>query len=94
MDMSLIEKFLTQTSPAVIFILGLLWVIYKVSVRWIDKHFENVTPLLERQTAAVEKLAGTAERVADGLAREQHANAIALRALWQELEAGRPVASG
>lgn len=93
-ETSLLEKFLTQTSPVVVFVVGLLWVIWKLGSLAITKYFEKTVPIQERQTVAIEKLASVAERVASDIANEMHVIAVSQRALWQEFEFAREAKSG
>ncbi len=85
-----LERFFNQSGPIGVFVIGLLWVIYRVLNLWISKHYEHMVPLYERQIVAIEKLAATADRVAENLSQEHRLTSASLRALWHELEARRP----
>jgi hypothetical protein len=82
----LIGMALGNTAPQVAFIFGLLYVIYKLGALWITGYFERIAPIEERQVAAIEKLAQSAEKFSENIARELRTNSIAVRALWQEWE--------
>jgi hypothetical protein len=58
----LFEIMFVQAAPQVAFVVGLLYILFKLGSLWIVKHFEKMVPIYERQTAAVEKLATTLER--------------------------------
>jgi len=84
---------LTDAAPQIIFIVGLLWVLYRLGTLWITKHFEKMVPLHERQAIAIEGLAHTAEdlaktvdKLADHWGRDHNALYSAIRAAHARLE--------
>jgi len=83
----------TDAAPQVIFIIGLLWVIYRLGTLWITKHFEKLVPVHERQAKAVEYLSETAadlaktvDKLADHWDRDHNALYSAIRAAHARLE--------
>ena len=88
-DFPQLSRFLNEGAPVLVFALGLLVVIYKILKLWITKHYEKMVPLYERQTAAVEQLSNTAEKMAESLAQEHRLMGVSVRALWNEWEAAK-----
>lgn len=85
---------LSDTAPQVAFIIGLLTVIYKLGALWIMEYFKRITPIQERQVAATERLANSAQQFAENILREIRINSVATRGLWEEWEASKKFAHG
>lgn len=85
-ETKLIEKFLTETSPAIVLMLGMIWGLYRLGALYITKWFDRVAPIQERTALAVEKLAGVAERVAETMVHNHESFASAIQAAHARLD--------
>lgn len=70
-DAGTIAKLLTETSPTVVFYLGLLAVIWKLGALYITKHFEKMVPIYERLADSVGKMAERVPAQLESQARSQ-----------------------
>jgi len=61
-DASTIAKFITETGPLTLFVVGLLWIILRLGSLWITKWFDKVVPVQERGVEAIQSLAESAKQ--------------------------------
>lgn len=61
-DASTIAKIFTETGPVTLFVVGLLYVIFKLGSLWITKWFDKIVPVQERGVEAIQSLADSARQ--------------------------------
>ena len=84
--MGLLEKLLTETSPPLALVIGVLFVIWKLGALWMTKYFEVHAPLAERQTRAMEKLAQVGESMAEEIRTDHRTMFGGLRAVNWDIQ--------
>jgi hypothetical protein len=84
--MGIFEKLLLETSPGLALVLAVTFVIWKLGALWITKYFEVHTPLAERQTRAIEKLAEVGESIAEEFRQDHKTMFGGLRAVNWEIQ--------
>jgi len=81
-----LEKLLTQTAPVTAFVVGLLFIIYRLGALYITQYFSKVVPIQERSVVALERLSTTAETVSQQIGEDLKILAASNRAVHWDLE--------
>ena len=69
--MGVLEKLILDTTPALALTVGILVVVHRLCALYIKLYFDKMVPVYSRGVVAIEKLALSAESVAEEL-REDH----------------------